>query len=193
MIFRYIPDGILVRIINEVDDFYHVDVPTFVSSFYVPKQYIDINNVLDNLNHVVVIDRNMQNQGAFEVQDDELYLISYTLSTTGVSGERSYETTLGSYKTIEKKDRFYYLGAGTQEIAGYAPFAIGFTGGAYIHGVPVSYTTKNGEKFDPGTIEYLSTIGTFPRSSMCVRNYTSHAEFLYNWMDIDNGAVVVIE
>lgn len=191
--FRYIPDGILVRILDETGDFYYINVPTFKSNYYVPKQYINRENTFNTLRHVVVVDRNQQNQASFEVAENGLNLVSYTFSTTGLPGQDSYETTLGSYKAIEKKDRFLYLGNGTQEIAGYAPYAIRFTGGAYIHGVPVQFIEKNGEKVDPGKAEYLHTIGTFPRSSMCVRNYTSHAEFLYNWMDIENGAVIVIE
>ncbi|MDR5658435.1 L,D-transpeptidase family protein [Serpentinicella sp. ANB-PHB4] len=191
--YRYIPDGMLVRVLEEVYEFYRVFSPTFGGEFYVPRQYIDLDNTLSQLNHVVVIDRNQQNQAAFEVTENGLNLISYTLSTTGIPGDFSFETTLGSYKAIQKRDRFQYLQSGTQDIAGYAPFAIRFTGGAYIHGVPVAYEEENGEKIDPGLIEYLHTIGTFPRSNMCVRNFTSHAEFLYNWMNIEDGAVIVIE
>ncbi len=191
--FRYIPDGILVRLLEEAGDFYHVNVPTFGGNYYVPKQYIDPDVTLSELSNVVVVDRGQQNQAAFEVDGEGLNLISYTLSTTGYKGEYSFETTLGSYKAIEKRERFEYIKNGTQEIAGYAPYAIRFTGGAYIHGVPVAYKEENGEKIDPGVIEYLHTIGTFPRSNMCVRNYTSHAEFLYNWMDTQRGAVIVIE
>lgn len=191
--FRYIPDGMLVRILDETGDLYHVNVPAFGGDYYVPKKYIDPNATLSRLNHVVVVDRDQQNQASFELGESGLNLISYTLSTTGFPGDFSFETTLGSYKAIEKKERFEYLQKETQDIAGYAPFAVRFTGGAYIHGVPVAYEEQDGEKVDPGTIEYLHTIGTFPRSSMCVRNYTSHAEFLYNWMDSQNGAVIVIE
>ncbi|KAB3534886.1 L,D-transpeptidase family protein [Alkaliphilus pronyensis] len=191
--YRYIPDGMLIRLLGEDGDFYHIGVPTFGGEYYVPKQYIDTEKSFNQLKHVVVIDRDQQNQAAFEVKDNGLNLISYTLSTTGLPGEFSFETTLGSYKAIVKRERFEYLKNGTQEIAGYAPFAIRFTGGAYIHGVPVKYEEENGEKVDPGIIEYLHTIGTFPRSNMCVRNYSSHAEFLYNWMDIEHGAVIVIE
>ncbi|NLC06515.1 MAG: L,D-transpeptidase, partial [Syntrophomonadaceae bacterium] len=161
--------------------------------FYIPKQYIDKAAVLSRLNQVVVVDRNQQNQAAFETRENGLDLISYTLSTTGLAGDGSFETPLGSYKVINKVDRFEYLQKNTSDVAGYAPFAIRFTGGAYIHGVPVEYEEKNGEKVDPGSKEYLHTIGTFPRSHMCVRNFTSHAEFLYNWMDGQNGAVIVIE
>lgn len=191
--FRYIPDGMLVRILDELEDFYHVNVPDFGRNFYVPKQYIDPDVRLNQLNHVVVVDRNQQNQAAFEVVEGGLNLVSYTLSTTGIAGNFSFETSLGKYKAIEKRERFEYLKAGSQEIAGYAPFAIRFSGGAYIHGVPVTYQEQNGKKIDPGLEEYLQTIGSFPRSSMCVRNYTSHAQFLYNWMDTVNGAVIVIE
>lgn len=191
--FRYIPDGMLVRILGETGDLYHVDVPSFDGDFYVPKKYIDADATLSRLNHVVVVDRTHQNQAAFEVAGDTLNLISYTLATTGFPGEYSFETTLGSYKAIEKKDRFEYLKSDSPDVAGYAPFAVRFTGGAYIHGVPVAYEEQDGERVDPGHIEYLHTIGTFPRSNMCVRNYTSHAEFLYNWMDYQNGAVIVIE
>lgn len=191
--YRYIPDGILVRVLEETDEFYHVNVPTFDGDFYVPKQYIDPDETLSQLNHVIVVDRDQQNQASFELDENDLNLVSYTLSTTGIPGDFSFETTLGSYKVIQVRDRFEYLQSGTQDIAGYAPFAIRFTGGAYIHGVPVAYEEEDGEKVDPGLIEYLHTIGTFPRSNMCVRNFTSHAEFLYNWIDSENGAVIVIE
>lgn len=191
--FRYIPDGMLVRILDETDDFYHVNVPTFNGNYYIPIKYIDSDVKLSKLNHVIVVDRDQQNQAAFELADNALNLISYTLSTTGISGDFSFETSLGVYKAIEKRERFEYLKSGTQDVAGYAPFATRFSGGAYIHGVPVAYKEDGGEKVDPGIIEYLHTIGTFPRSSMCVRNFTSHAEFLYNWMNTQNGAVIVME
>ncbi len=191
--FRYIPDGMLVRILGEVNDFYQVNVPTFGGDYFIPKRYIDRTVKLSRLNQVVVVDRNQQNEAVFAVRDNSLDLISYTLATTGVSKEASFETTLGSFKAIEKKDRFEYLQKGTSEVAGYAPFAIRFTGGAYIHGVPVDYKVQDGKKVDPGIVEYLQTIGTVPRSHMCVRNFTSHAKFLYNWLDLNNGAVIVIE
>ncbi|HHT62414.1 MAG TPA: L,D-transpeptidase family protein [Clostridia bacterium] len=191
--FRYIPDGMLVRVLEDANEFFHVNVPSFGGDFFVPKQYVDQTATLSRLNHVVVVDRNQQNQAAFEVTENGLNLISYTLCTTGLPGDYSFETTLGSYKVLEKKERFEYLQKGSEKIAGYAPFAVRFTGGAYIHGVPVNYEEKNGERVDPGTIEYLHTIGTFPRSNMCVRNFTSHAQFLYNWMDSQNGAVIVID
>jgi hypothetical protein len=191
--FRYVPDGMLVRVLDETGEFYRTAVDSFNQELFIPKNYIDPNDALSQLTHVIVVDRNQQNQAAFELSGDEIRLISYTLATTGLRGQSSFETPLGFYRALEKKDRFQYLKDGSDEIAGYAPFATRFCGGAYIHGVPVAYQEKDGELVDPGISEYLHTIGTFPRSHMCVRNFSSHAEFLYNWLEPANGAIIVIE
>lgn len=191
--FRYIPDGILLRILDETGDFYRVNVLTYEGEYHVPKRYIHPDLALRNLTHVIVVDRDQQNQGTFSLEGGSPTLVSYTLATTGFTGKSSFETPLGYFKTIEKRERFDYLRSGTREIAGYAPFAVRFCGGAYVHGVPVEYDIVEGERVDPGMIEYLHTLGTTPRSSMCVRNFTSHARFLYEWMDTPSGAVIVIE
>jgi hypothetical protein len=191
--YRYVPDGMLVRILGEEGDFYRVNIPTFNGNYYVPKDYIDPEASLTQLDQVLVVDDDQQNQALFEIGEDGLNLVSYTLATTGIKGKGSFETPPGSYKVLQQRERFQYLRKDGEEIAGYAPFATRFSGGAYVHGVPVAYKEEDGEQVDPGLIEYLHTIGTFPRSSMCVRNYTSHAKFLYNWMDTENSAVIVID
>ena len=53
-----------------------------------------------------------------------------------------------------------------------------FTDGAYIHGVPVNAPRKT-------QIEYSPSLGTTPRSHMCVRNATSHAKFIYDWAPVN--------
>lgn len=191
--YRYAPDGMLVRILNEVDNFYYVNILSFGGNYYIPKQYIDPDVKLSQLDHVVVVDNSQQNQAAFELVQGGLNLVSYTLATTGIQGEHSFKTSPGIYKAQEKRERFEYLKKGSEQIAGYAPYATRFSGGAYIHGIPVAYEEQNGQKVDPGHKEYIHTIGTFPRSSMCVRNFTSHAKFIYDWMNSKNGAVIVIE
>ncbi|HOB19999.1 MAG TPA: L,D-transpeptidase [Candidatus Atribacteria bacterium] len=191
--FRYVPDGMLLKLIGETGDFYRAFVISFDRELFIPKKYIDKENPLTQLKHVAVVDRSQQNQAVFEISGGGITMVSYTLATTGLKGETSFETPLGYFRAIEKKERFEYLKDNSDEIAGYAPFALRFCGGAYIHGVPVAYEEKDGERIDPGIQEYLHTIGTFPRSHMCVRNFSSHAEFLYNWFDTENGAVIIIE
>ena len=40
---------------------------------------------------------------------------------------------------VQKKPSLFYLKDGTNELEGYAPYALRFNGGAYIHGIPVNY------------------------------------------------------
>lgn len=191
--FRYIPDGMLVQVLEKKKGFTKVKVVGFEGEYWVLDKYINSKKTLNKLNKVIIVDRKNQNQGVFELIDGQWTLISYGLSTTGVNGPYSLETPLGYYMAIEKRDKFLYLEDGTTKIAGYAPYAIRFSGGGYIHGVPVNYKIKGGKRIDPGMIEYLHSIGTTPRSHMCVRNYTSHAKFLHSWVDIGETAFIVIE
>ena len=191
--FRYIPDGMLVQVLEKKDGFTKVKVVGFEGEYWVLDKYINSKKSLNKLNKVIIVDRKNQNQGVFELIDGQWTLISYGLSTTGVNGPYSLETPLGYYMAIEKRDKFLYFEDGTTNIAGYAPYAIRFSGGGYIHGVPVNYKIKDGKRIDPGMIEYLHSIGTTPRSHMCVRNYTSHAKFLHSWADIGETAFIVIE
>jgi hypothetical protein len=95
---------------------------------------------------------------------------------------------------IQRRFKFLYYHDGTTDIAGYAPYTIRFSGGGYLHGVPRVYGKDEfGNLVDPGHAESLRSLGTTPRSHMCVRNYTSHAKFLYDWVDIGSCAVIVIE
>ncbi|NLI60673.1 MAG: L,D-transpeptidase [Clostridiales bacterium] len=191
--FRYIPDGMLIQVLEEENGFTKVQVVGFEGEYWVMDKYINSKNTLTKPNKVIIVDRKNQNQGIFEQINGQWTLVSYGLSTTGKNGPYSLETPLGYYMAIEKRDKFLYFKDGTNQIAGYAPYAIRFSGGGYIHGVPVDYRIEDGRRIDPGKREYLHTIGTIPRSHMCVRNYTSHAEFLHGWADIGETALIVIE
>lgn len=191
--FRYMTDGTIVSVLGENKDFYKVRALSFPGEYWVPRRYVSFDNYIKDLTKVIVVDRKNQNEGVFEYIDGVWNLISYTFATTGVNDEYRLETPLGYYQGIEKKERFLYLDDITKEISGYAPWAIRFSGGGYIHGVPITFIKEDGEYIDPGMQEYLYTIGTTPRSHKCVRNYTSHAKFLYDWFEPGKTAVIVIE
>jgi len=192
--FRYFPDGMLLTILGEEGNYYKVRTLSFPGEYWVEKKYVSFRNSLEELTKVVVVDRNYQNEGVFEYLDGKWKLISYTFATTGIKGKYTFETPLGYFMAIETRDRFLYLDDVTGEIAGYAPYAIRFSAGGYIHGVPVDFKFReDGSRIDPGMKEYLYTIGTTPRSHKCVRNFTSHAKFLYDWIEIGKSAVIVIE
>lgn len=170
-------------------------IPSFGESLWVKPEYISEDEKSpDVLDQTIIVDRKNQNIVVFEYNDG-WDIISMSYSSTGKVGEFSLPTPLGYYMAISKKIKFDYLEDGTSDIVGFAPYAIRFSGGGYLHGVPMAYSfTEKGDKVSPGYYEeYLSSIGTVPKSHMCVRNYTSHAEFMYNWVDIGNCAVIVIE
>lgn len=170
-------------------------IPSFDESLWVKQKYVsEDEDAPDVLKQAIIVDRLNQNIAVFEY-DGQWNLISLSYSSTGKVGEFSVPTPLGYFMAITKKPKFDYVEDGTNTIVGFAPYAIRFSAGGYLHGVPMSYTfDESGGKVNTAYyVEYLSSIGTIPKSHMCVRNYTSHAEFMYEWVDIGNCTVIVIE
>ena len=58
--------------------------------------------------------------------------------------------------------------------------------GGDIHGVPVNEPRK-------ALIEYSPSLGTTPRSHMCVRNATSHSKFIFDWAPVNETIIFVLE
>lgn len=196
--FRYFPDGMMVSILSEVEGYYKVSTPMFEGEYFIPQKYISFKNIPKQLSKVIVVDDVNQNEGVFELSEAGWQLVSYTYATTGVKSKYSFETPKGHFMAVEKKSYFLYLEDGTTRISGFAPYAIRFSGGGYIHGVPIDFKPEQNQlNTDPRNPlnheEYLFTIGTTPRSHKCVRNFTSHAKFLYEWADIGSTMVIVIQ
>lgn len=193
--FRYLEDGTLLTVLgdDEANTHYRVRTMEDDKELWIPKKYVSFSNSIEKLTKVVVVDRKNQNEGVFELIDGEWHLISYIFATTGEKAQYKLPTSLGYWMVINTRPKFLYLDDKTKEVAGYAPYTIRFNAGAYIHGVPVNYSVVDGVNVDPGMKEYLFTIGTVPRSHKCVRNYTSHAKFLYEWVEVGKSSVIVIE
>ncbi len=217
--FRYMQDGLMVTILDEVGGYYKVNAYDYEGIYYVPKRYVTQRNSINTLNQVVSVDITNQNVAAFDYVDGEWNLISISYATTGADNEFAEPTISGSYQVIQKVDFFRYRDDYTKEISGYAPYGIRFNGGAFIHGVPVNYKLvrknflvsdavydENGEvvqeavyesrivdRIDPGHIEYSASLGTVPLSHKCVRNITSHAKFLWDWLRLGESSVVIID
>jgi len=217
--FRYVLDGTLVLVKEEIDGYYKVEVTGMDGEYYIPKRYVPMDRPVDKMTKAIIVDVTNQNEAVFELIDGQWNMISYIYATTGADSEYKEPTIVGKYKAIEKRKQFLYLDDITKEISGYAPHVIRFNGGAYVHGVPIEFEKiysyrvvqpqikdEEGnitqeeildkylvERRDPGMRENLVTLGTIPRSHKCVRNYTSHALFLYEWAQIGNTVVIVID
>ncbi|MCD7969315.1 MAG: L,D-transpeptidase [Alistipes sp.] len=183
---RYGRDGSLVEITAEDDGYYIIDNVNFDGQWYVPEQYVRPIDARQ-FHRVVFVDRTNQNIATLEKVNGEWYVRSMNPATTGRDNPPyQYATPEGIFLMQDKKEKMFYTGDGSSEIVGYAPYANRFTNGAYIHGVPVNSP-------DGSVVEYSNTLGTIPRSHMCVRTASSHAEFIYDNFPVDQTLVVVID
>lgn len=185
---RYGQDGELVRLLhnNDSSEFVALQTVYVEGDFTAPRKYVHIIDTIQ-FDKIAFVDRTNQNIAAVEKSDNGWIIRSMNPATTGVHRPPyAHETPLGIFVIQEKKEKMYYLKDGTSQIAGYAPYASRFSNGGYIHGVPTNNPKGS-------IIEYSQTLGTIPRSHMCVRNASSHAKFVYDWADTEKGLVVVIE
>lgn len=185
---RYGRDGSLAFLLDERGGFYLLQPVTLESEWLVPRRYVEELSDTTTFYHVVFVDRRDQNIASLERKSEGEWLIrSMNPATTGKhSPPYGHDTPLGMFVIQQKKPKMIFLKDGSKATGGYAPYASRFTNGAYIHGVPVNVPRTE-------MIEYSWSLGTIPRSHMCVRNATSHAKFIYDWAPVLNSLVVVIE
>ncbi len=186
---RYGKDGGLVRYLGEEGSFIKIAPVHFGGEWLVPKKYIkQIPDTLNLFKKAIVVDRSNQNIATIEHTDKAKWTIrSMNPATTGrYAPPYAQRTPLGIFVIQEKKQKMVFLKDGSQEKGGFAPYASRFSNGGYIHGVPTNLPQTS-------LIEYSPSLGTTPRSHMCVRNATSHAKFVYDWAPIYESVVFVIE
>lgn len=185
---RYGQDGDLVSLLREEGSFTEVE-PIFIgSTWMVPQKYIKPLQDTVIFKKAVFIDRTNQNIITLEQKGRAEWMVrSMNPATTGLHRPPyQQETPLGMFVLQEKKVKMVFLKDGSIETGGYAPYASRFTDGAYIHGVPVNAPRT-------ALIEYSPSLGTTPRSHMCVRNATSHAKFLFDWAPVNQTIVFILE
>lgn len=184
---RYALDGNLVAITNIGLDRYKVRLIETKEEYYVPKNYTRPIKI-KSFNKAIFVDRKNQNIVTLEKTQDSWLIRSINPASTGLQKPPYYfKTPLGVYVMQSKLDKMDYLKEGSKtEIEGFAPYASRFTGGVYIHGVPVNLPKTE-------IIEYSPTLGTYPVSHKCIRTPSSHAKFIYQWSLIFETAIFVIE
>lgn len=185
---RYGQDGELTRFLEDGEKFVKTE-PIFTGGeWMVPKKYVKVIGDTIVFNKAVFVDRHNQNIASLERKSEGEWVVrSMNPSTTGLRRPPyAQETPLGIFVLQEKKVKMIFLKDGSKETGGYAPYASRFTDGAYIHGVPVNAPRKS-------QIEYSWSLGTTPRSHMCVRNATSHAKFIFDWAPVNETIIFVVE
>jgi hypothetical protein len=184
---RYNYDGALVRVNDTIGKFTSVSAIYLEKDYLVPTKYLKLIDDTVCFNKLIVVDRRNQNISTYEKTGDIWTVRSMNPATTGAN-RTIYQrpTPLGLFVIQQKVFKMFYYKDGTEELDGYAPYANRFCQGAYIHGVPVALPRTE-------IIEYSGTLGTIPRSHMCVRNVTSHAKYIYDNYPAYQTLVYVIE
>ncbi|WP_432205071.1 L,D-transpeptidase [Cetobacterium somerae] len=184
---RYAWDGSLVGILEEKDGFVKIKIESLDGEWWTLKKYVKEIST-DPANKLIFIDRKNQNIATLQKENGIWLIRSMNPATTGLDKlPHNFPTPLGTFVVQNKKPRMNYLKLGSSsEIAGFAPYATRFSGGGYIHGIPVELPKTQ-------IIEHSPTLGSTPRSRMCVRNASSHAKYIYEWARPLNTLVVVIE
>lgn len=186
---RYGRDGSLVKILENdtTSGFIRIATIGFEGEWLVTRKYVRLLSDTVIFRKAIFVDRGDENIATLEKADSKWLVRSMNPATTGLHRPPyQQETPLGMFVLQEKKYKMYYLVDGTSNIAGFAPHASRFTNGGYIHGIPVN-------KPRTSFIEYSASLGTTPRSHMCVRNATSHAKFIYEWAPLEATIIFVIE
>ncbi|MFV0539019.1 MAG: L,D-transpeptidase [Dysgonomonas sp.] len=185
---RYGRDGSLVNILQDsTSNFIKVATTDIDGEWYVPRRYVKQIHDTIVFKNVIVVDRNNENIVTMEKIDSVWVVRSMNPATTGLhKPPYQQETPLGMFVIQEKKVKMFFLVDGTTKTGGFAPYASRFTNGGYVHGIPVNEPRKT-------FIEYSPSLGTTPRSHMCVRNATSHAKFIFDWAPTEQTIVFVIE
>ncbi|PPL01629.1 L,D-transpeptidase [Parapedobacter indicus] len=182
-------DGSLVELLSS-DTIPMIKVAglSFDGTWEVPKRYVKTIGDTVTFNHVVVVDVTNQNICTIERSEETSWrILSMNPATSGMhKPPYSMETPTGIFVLQEKKPKMRYLKDGTKTIQGYAPYANRFTNGGYIHGIPTQSPNAR-------IIEYSASLGTVPRSHMCVRNASSHAKFIYDWAKTLQSLIIVID
>lgn len=180
-------DGALVKHLEDYTNFIKVASVHTGKEWMVPHKYIETIADTVVFKKAIFVDTKNQNIATLEHVGDKWLVRSMNPATTGLHRPPyAQETPPGIFVIQEKKPRMIYLVDGTTETGGFAPYASRFTNGGYIHGVPVNAPRKT-------LIEFSPSLGTTPRSHMCVRNATSHAKFIYDWAPIEETLVFVFD
>lgn len=182
-------DGSLVALHSaDTLEYMRIEGLSFEGVWDIPNRYVKKIGKDIRFEQVIVVDVTHQHICTLEKQEDAWLVRSMNPATTGVHRPPfAHETPLGMFVIQEKKEKMYFLVDGSRtEIAGFAPYASRFTNGGYIHGIPTNYPQQS-------IIEYSWSLGTIPRSHMCVRNASSHAKFIYEWAQTLASLVIVID
>jgi len=184
----YYPDRSLVAIEGYEKDFVKLSVPSRDNFLYIKKskfKFTKESKFTGLIEKVVFVDRINQNTQLYDYAGGEFLLTHSSKSTSGYNNNiNSYRTPKGFYIVSNIKPfMMYYEDAKPEDVekkTGRALYAVRFSGGYYLHGIPLKDELK-GEEREITRKRVASILGSHPSSHGCVRNSDEDAKFIYDW------------
>ena len=193
-----IPDQTIFRIIGEENNMLKIETPFYGGPYFIEKKedtYKKIENRKGEVNKFVAIDPSSQTEVLFQrnPETEKYEVVTYSYVTTGKDGWGSYETPHGAFLIAFTRPYMTFTrharegdktlpGRSDLTIGGSAKYAVRFSGGGYMHGIPVGLNFK-GSTLSTGTAQ---KIGTYKDSHKCVRHFDDQIEFIVKWINADS-------
>lgn len=193
-----IPDQTIFRIIGEENNMLKIETPFYGGPYFIEKTggtYQKVENIKEEVNKFVAIDPSSQTEVLFQrIPETQKYeVVTYSYVTTGKDGSGSYETPHGAFLIAFTRPYMTFTrharegdktlpGRSDLTIGGSAKYAVRFSGGGYMHGIPVGLNFK-GSTLSTGTAQ---KIGTYKDSHKCVRHFDDQIEFIVKWINADS-------
>ena len=193
-----IPDQTIFRIIGEENNMLKIETPFYGGPYFIEKKegtYKQVENIKDEVNKFIAIDPHSQTEALFQRNSEtgKYEVVTYSYVTTGKDGWGSYETPHGAFLVAFTRPYMTFTrharegdktlpGRSDLTIGGSARYAVRFSGGGYMHGIPVGLNFR-GSTLNTGTAH---KIGTYKDSHKCVRHFDDQIEFIVKWINADS-------
>ena len=178
-----IPDRTIMIVEEENDKYVKVKIDAYDNGVYYlkpsSKKYLKEAGITGEVSRFIYVDRSSQNEMIIEKSGNGWNVVTSSFVTTGKDAGNSFATPYGTFLIAYSKPVMSYTGSGGG-VVGDAKYAVRFSGGGYMHGIPSVFEPKNTREQRKAAT--AKKIGTYPESHKCIRHYDDQIKFIYEWL-----------
>ena len=178
-----IPDRTIMVVEEENDKYIKVKIDAYDNGVYYlkpsSKKYLKEAGITGEVSRFIYVDRSSQNEMVIEKSGNGWNVVTSSFVTTGKDAGNSFATPYGTFLIAYSKPVMSYTGSGGG-VVGDAKYAVRFSGGGYMHGIPSVFEPKNTREQRKAAT--AKKIGTYPESHKCIRHYDDQIKFIYEWL-----------
>ena len=178
-----IPDRTIMVVEEENDKYVKVKIDAYDNGVYYlkpsSKKYLKEAGITGEVSRFIYVDRYSQNEMVIEKSGNGWNVVTSSFVTTGKDAGNSFATPYGTFLIAYSKPVMSYTGSGGG-VVGDAKYAVRFSGGGYMHGIPSVFEPKNTREQRKAAT--AKKIGTYPESHKCIRHYDDQIKFIYEWL-----------